>query len=106
MLAYGWTSISRLRRYIAAHAKGVKFVGAIMQIGMILTMFGLFSIIGTQLAAFCMAISLKHNGEAIKCLLIPLYQWVYVRKEKKAKPLKWLTVAAIISLILGVVLSA
>ena len=77
-----------------------------MTIGISLVIFGIFSIIFAQIATFIMAMYLGHVGDSLKCLFIPLYQWVYVKKEPKVKLIKWLTIVALISLIAGMFLTS
>ena len=72
---------------------------------MIITV-GIFLLIGAQIGAFLTALVESDGKGAIKCLFIPLYPFVYVKKQPKAKVFMWASCLSVVLIVVGTVLSS
>ncbi|WP_233630880.1 MULTISPECIES: hypothetical protein [unclassified Pseudomonas] len=61
--------------------------------------------VSMQLVIFALALK-KSPGQALVCLLIPFYVYVYARKDAQARPFLWLWYFGIALLVAGVIASS
>ncbi|TBU99367.1 hypothetical protein DNJ95_00380 [Stutzerimonas kirkiae] len=71
----------------------------------LLILSGLFLMVAIQVAIFCIAI-VKSPGNAVLCLIVPFFVYVYARKEPRARPFLWAWYTGIGLLTAGVIASS